>query len=65
MAQQQGLIDSFDRGWSQQAQQPLSVGNREDGKVIEHTFFDNNDQGIQMLVNEQKQIEKMQTYNFQ
>jgi len=34
--------------------------------VIEHTFFKpQDDAGLQMMISEQKQLEKMQSYSFQ
>lgn len=33
--------------------------------MIEHTFFGNEETGLNMLVSEQKQLEKMQAYSFQ
>lgn len=63
---QDEAVDEFDDGWTQSAKSGLQVqGESSDGKTIEHTFFGQEETGLNMLVSEQKQLEKMQAYSFQ
>lgn len=58
--------DSFDQGFKAAAKGGIELQeNKEGNKVIEHTFFGNEETGLNMLVSEQKQLEKMQAYSFQ
>ena len=66
------MPDEFDQGWQKDAKSGLALqlGKDKDGKAIEHTFFGDDQQSqttsmMNMLLSEQKQIEKMQAYNFQ
>lgn len=64
--QQAKSADEFDKGFNQQALSGLKVGEKgNNGSVVEHTFFGGDGkQGLNMLVSEQKQLEKMEAYNF-
>jgi hypothetical protein len=59
-------MDQFDKGFKELAKTGLKVNSTaNNGKVIEHTFFGDNDKtGLNMLVQEQKQLESMQAYSF-
>lgn len=47
--------DEFDNGWTKSARSALAVqGENKNGKVIEHTFFGQDETGLNMLVSEQK-----------
>jgi len=56
--------DSFDQGWKESAKGGIELQENKDNKVIEHTFFGSEETGLNMLVSEQKQLEKMQAYSF-
>lgn len=58
--------DEFDKGFAENAQTSMAVQTEaQDGKLTQHTFFGKDQEGLQMLVQEQKQLEKMQAYSFQ
>ena len=59
--------DEFDNGWTDSARSALSIQGESPsgGKSISHTFFGQEETGLNMLVSEQKQLEKMQAYSFQ
>jgi len=51
--------DSFDQGWKESTKGGIELQENKDNKVIEHTFFGSEETGLNMLVSEQKQLEKM------
>jgi hypothetical protein len=69
MQVQQPAQKGFDNNWVQSTETGLEVYDpkvQDNGKVVEHTFFGHGDDtSLNMLVSEQKQLEKMQAYSFQ